>query len=229
MVSIEWAGSDALVYTQPDTLGRPSKVLHSWVIYIVYIYNTYIHICTSIRIYIPLCNVHIYLCMFALQSLPAIMMYLQCNLGQDCTTPSVLNKSLCCIKAFHCRLTVHCWHCRSCTTPWGSHKQQTDASCRKTSLSAFWNWLQPMMVHTSPSTQTQRLPLRWASCHPQSTHSRDVTISLMSLCQCVSPRVALTRRLQPFSGWPAVFTICCTQLFFLTCRTCTAGHVQQER
>ena len=27
VVSIEWAGSDALVYTQADALGRPSKVL----------------------------------------------------------------------------------------------------------------------------------------------------------------------------------------------------------
>ena len=27
VISIEWAGSDALVYTQADALGRPSKVL----------------------------------------------------------------------------------------------------------------------------------------------------------------------------------------------------------
>lgn len=27
VVSIEWAGSDALVYTQPDALRRPYKVL----------------------------------------------------------------------------------------------------------------------------------------------------------------------------------------------------------
>ena len=27
VVSIEWAGRDALIYTQPDTLGRPFKVL----------------------------------------------------------------------------------------------------------------------------------------------------------------------------------------------------------
>ena len=29
VVSVEWAGNDALVYTQPDALGRPYKVQSS--------------------------------------------------------------------------------------------------------------------------------------------------------------------------------------------------------
>lgn len=88
----------------------------------------------------------------------------QCSLGQrmyyamNIQQMLVLFQNLSQWQAY-CAL-LRSWHCRSCSTAWDSSKQQTNASCTKTSLSASWNWLPPMTVLTSSSTQTPRLPLR---------------------------------------------------------------------